>query len=197
MESQKGSKGVMILLIVIIVVLLVVLMATGIVSFKSSTTATNNQQTSQNNNDNTSGNNTSNNDFTISVDELSKFGKSDYNILKDVYTSDYSFKLLTDGRISINFENDISNISNAKDIKLFNPPSSNSTLYILTSTGDIYKYETSSYKLNDYSAIKVDEYSNIQQMITYQTRKENAGGCDYVILIDNNEKYYELDSFCV
>ena len=33
-------------------------------------------------------------------------------------------------------------------------------------------------------------------MIMYKTRKNNAGGCDYIILIDNNDEYYELDSSC-
>lgn len=193
MEKHKNSKGVIALLVMIIIVLLalIVLMATGTVNFKSLNTTTDNQNTSNENNANNS-----NNGFTINVDELNKFGKSDYNIIKDAYNSDYSFKLLTDGRININFENYISNISNAKDIKLFSSSSLDSTLYILTSNGDIYKYETSNYKSNNYSATKIDKYSNIKQMITYQTRKEFAGGCDYIILIDNNGKYYELDSFC-
>lgn len=137
------------------------------------------------------------NNIDIDYSKLSEYGKSDYNYINSVYNGDYSFKLLIDGRININFENYISNISNAKDFILFSPPSPDSTLYILTSNGDIYKYETSDYKSNNYSATKVDKYSNIKQIITYQTRKQNAGGCDYLIAIDKSNKYYEINSFCV
>ena len=206
MENQKNSKGVITLLVIIIIILLalVILMATGTISFKSTTT-TNNQQSSANNNVNdtqdTSNedttNNTSTDEFTINVDELTKISKSDYNFLKQDGTSDYTFNLSIDGKININFENEIANISNAKDIMLFVTPSTDYNLYILTTDGDIYKYNTSSYKSKDYNAVKVNEYSNIKRMITYNTRKAHAGGCDYIVLIDNNNKYYKLDSSCV
>ena len=117
--------------------------------------------------------------------------------MKDVYDSDYSFKLDLDVRINVNFENYISNISNGKDLILFSSTAPSSILYILTTDGDIYKYETSSYQSSDYKAVKIDEYSNIENMINYKTRKKNAGGCDYIILVDKDENYFELDSFCV
>ena len=126
-----------------------------------------------------------------------EISKSDYNFLKQEGTTDYTFNLSIDGKININFENEITNISNAKDIMLFVTPSTDYNLYILTTNGDIYKYNTSSYKSKDYNAIKVNGYSNIERMITYNTRKAHAGGCDYIVLIDNNNKYYKLDSSCV
>ena len=205
MENQKNSKGVITLLVIIIIILLalVILMATGTINFKSTTT-TNNQQSSSNNNvndtqdtSNEDTTNTSTDEFTINVDELTKISKSDYNFLKQDGTSDYTFNLSIDGKININFENEIANISNAKDIMLFVTPSTDYNLYILTTNGDIYKYNTSSYKSKDYNAVKVNEYSNIKRMITYNTRKAHAGGCDYIVLIDNNNKYYKLDSSCV
>ena len=226
MENQRNNKGVIALLIVIIVVLIALctLFATGTISFKSNNVDTNNpndnvtdnvdKENANDNNDeenvtdNVEEDNNSNNvkeetncntndNFTINADELSKFGKADYNIIKDVYTGDFSFKLEVNGKINISFENYISNISNAKDIMLFSPPAPYSTLYILTTDGNIYKYETSSYQSKDYKATKIDKYSNITQMIEYQTRKANAGGCDYIILVDKNGKYFELDSRCV
>jgi len=136
-------------------------------------------------------------DFEIDEDELGKLGKDDYNFVKDVNIGDYSFKLEVNGKININFENYISNISDAKDIILYNSPSLESILYILTDNGDIYQYNTSYYESGNYDATKIDEYSNIKYMITYQTRKANAGGCNYIILIDNNDKYYKLNSFCI
>jgi len=136
-------------------------------------------------------------DFIIDESELTKFGKADYNIIKDVNVEDYSFKLEANGKININFKNYISNISNAKDIILYSSPSTEQILYVLTNDGDVYQYNTSDYESSNYTATKVNEYSNIKYMITYQTRKANAGGCNYIILIDNNDKYYKLNSYCV
>ncbi len=136
-------------------------------------------------------------DFEIDAKELAKIGKSDYNTIKDVYNSEYSFKLDVNGKININFENNISNISNAKDIILFSPAGPNSYLYILTKDGDVYKYDTSGYKQGNYSADKVSNYSNIKAIIEYTTAGSNKGGCGYIVLVDNNEKYYKLDSYCV
>lgn len=218
MENQKNNKGVIALLIVIIVILsaLCILFATGMINFKSNNIDNNDINENTNNISNNEDNNGSNQNIndnnnaehndeenikkqnvTINKDELTKFGKSDYNFIKVVYNSEYSFKLDVDGRININFENYLSNISNAKDLLLFSPPSPHSILYILTTDGNVYKYETSSYGTKNYNATKIEQYSNIVQIINYETRKENAGGCDYVILVDEAGKYYELDSFCI
>lgn len=173
--KRRKSKGIIGLLILVIVILLVlcVLFATGIIDLKS------------------------NNVSTIDKEELTSFGESDYNIIKDVYNGEYSFKLDIDGRININFENYISNISNTEDILLFNSLEGDSILYILTSDGSVYMYETSNYQSGKYDAVKIDEYSDIDRIINYRTRKANAGGCDYVILVDKNGNYFKLDSYCL
>ncbi|MEE3343894.1 MAG: hypothetical protein VZS44_07390 [Bacilli bacterium] len=200
MKNEKKSNGTLVGILIGLLIALIIggcLFATGTISFKTSTTSDNEQT---NDNQSTTLSENSNNldeSLSINVNELTKISKSDYNFLKQEGTSDISFNLSVDGKININFENEITNISNAKDIILFVTPSEDSNLYILTEDGDIYKYNTTSYKSKDYNATKVNEYSNIKRMITYNTRKANAGGCDYIVLIDNNNKYYKLDSSCV
>ena len=200
---ENNNKGVIILLIVIIAILsvLCILFATDMISFKDNNVDNNKAQEVIDDNDSKDSNNQVENindkNLSINKDELSKFGDSDYNIIKDVYNNQYSFKLDVDGKININFENYLSNISNAKDLLLVSPPSPYSILYILTTDGDVYKYETSSYESKDYKATKIEQYNNIVQMINYKTRKANAGGCDYVILVDKNGKHFKLDSFCI
>lgn len=200
MKNEKKSNGTLVGILIGLLIALIIggcLFATGTISFKTSATSDNEQT---NDNQSTTLNENSNNldeSLSINVNELTKISKSDYNFLKQEGTSDISFNLSVDGKINISFENEITNISNAKDIILFVTPSEDSNLYILTEDGDIYKYNTSSYKSKDYNATKVNEYSNIKRMITYNTRKAHAGGCDYIVLIDNNNKYYKLDSSCV
>lgn len=202
-KQNNNNKGVIALLVVIIVILsaLCFLLATGTISFKSNNIDANKPNDNVTDNvekDNNSNivkeetNCNTNDNFTINADELSKFGKADYNIIKNVYTGDLSFMLEVNGKIMISFENYISNISNAKDVMLLD-----STLYILTKDGDIYQYETSKYQSKDYNATKIDTYSNITQMIYYMTRKAHAGGCDNIILVDKNGTYFRIDSRCV
>ncbi len=196
--EKKNNGGILVGILIGLVIAVVVvggLFVTGTIGFKSSTT-NNSEQKSLNNNNEVNENNLDDG-FSIDVDELGKISKSDYNFLKQESTNDYTFNLSVDGKININFDKDIENISNARDMVLFLTPSDDSNLYILTQDGDIYKYNVSSYKESNYKATKVTEYSNIERMITYNTRKANAGGCDYVVLIDNNNKYYTLDSSCV
>lgn len=135
--------------------------------------------------------------YNLNVKELSKFGTGDISIIKKEGILNYTFTLEVDGRININFLDHISNISNAKDIILFSSPSSDATLYILTKTGDVYKYNTSDYDSGNLTATKINDYSGIDRIINFERRNGNSGGCDYIILIDKNGKYNELDSYCV
>lgn len=140
---------------------------------------------------------TTNCDLSIDFDKLAKISKSDYNFVNGSYNNNYSVNVLSNGKVLVNYVNIISNISNAKDVILFNGPGKGNMTYILTADGYIYKYDLSNVSKNNFEAIKVNEYSNIKQMIRYMTRKAHAGGCDYVVLIDNNDKYYSLDSYCI
>ena len=96
-----------------------------------------------------------------------------------------------------NFEKYISNISNAKNLQLFSTPGGEEIIYILTEDGKVYNYALSNIDKNNFEATIIDDYNNIEKMMIYKTRKANAGGCDYLILIDNDNKYYTLDSYCV
>ena len=191
---KKNNKGLIICLITIIVILLtlVILLSTGTINFKEQNENTNDNHEILNNKDN------ENNNYDTKVyDELTKISKLDYNFIKSEYTTDYSIGLSIDGKINVNFQNNISNISNAKDIALFSTPAPYPTLYIVTTNGDVYKYDFSNYESKNYNATKISEYSNIEKIITYRTRKANAGGCDFIILVDKNNKYYKLDSSCL
>ena len=135
---------------------------------------------------------TCNETITIDYEELSKFGKSDYNFVNSEYNSTHSIAVLSDGKVLIDFKDNLSNVSHAKDVIVFSGPGVNETAYILTNNGDVYKYEFS----EKYEATKLD-YTNISSIIRYKTRKANAGGCDYLILIDKDNQYTKLDSYCV
>ena len=134
---------------------------------------------------------------SVDFDKLSKISKSDYNFVNGAYNNNYSINVLSSGKVIVNFVNNISNISNAKDIILFSGPGTGDMAYILTVDGYVYKYDLSNVSKNNFEATKINEYSNIEQMVRYMTRKANAGGCDFVVLIDSNDKYYSLDSYCV
>lgn len=141
--------------------------------------------------------NTNNASDILNIEELNKYRKGDINIIKTEYTPNYSFNLDINGRININFLDYISNISDAKDIIIFSSPSPDEILYILTKSGDVYKFNTSNIDSGNLMATKVEEYNDIERIISYKTRKGNSGGCDYILVIDKNGKYNELDSYCV
>lgn len=134
--------------------------------------------------------------YEVSAEELSRFGESDFNIIKLQSSGSHSFALDVNGKVIVDFNNYIDNISDAKDILLFNSEQGN-ILYILTLSGDVYKYNVLSLESDEFTAGKIDEYSNIKKMFIYNTRKNNSGGCDYVVLIDSDDNYHQLISLCV
>lgn len=137
-----------------------------------------------------------NEDYTFNTSKLSKISEGDFNIIKMEYNDSHSFSLDVSGKVIIDFNNYIDNISDAKDILLFNSEQGN-ILYILTLSGDVYKYNVLSLESDEFTAGKIDEYSNIKKMFIYNTRKNNSGGCDYVVLIDSDDNYHQLISLCV
>ena len=137
--------------------------------------------------------NNTNGDSSIDINKLYNIGKSDYNFIKREYTSNSSFNLSTDGKVYIGFDKYMSNISNASDILL---DSNLSVLYILTKDGLLYKYDTNN-NGNNYTAAKVEGYSNVVKMINYTTNKANGGGCSYLVIIDTKGNYYTLNYQCV
>lgn len=135
---------------------------------------------------------TTNCNLSLDFDKLAKIHKADYNFVN----YDNGFVVLSNGKVLVDFENYISNISNAKDVIVFYGPRTGNNAYILTADGYIYKYDVSNASKNIFDATKINEYSNIKQMVRYGIRGVNAGGCNFVVLIDNNDNYYPLDAYC-
>jgi hypothetical protein len=137
----------------------------------------------------------------LNIDKLYEVSKSTYNFIKteDIRYGEnktISFKLDLNGTINISFENNISNITNAKNIESINNFSKN-YLYILTEDGYVYEYDIDEYENGNYAAKKIEKYSNIKQILKYVTRRAGAGGCDYIIAVDNNDNYEVLNNNCV
>lgn len=203
-KEETKNKIIAILIGIIILLILILICVVSIKKFNNKDTNPNNEITNNNNNTNEN-NNASNNDTTTEnnnnqniIKDLSAYGEPNYSISNEEKNTDYTFKIQQDNSILINNKNNITNITNAKSIKLFNPPAPYSILYILTEDGNIYKYETSEYENKNYNATKINTYNNIKEIITYEKRtSENKGGCDYIIIKDNQDNYYELDSFCI
>lgn len=210
--EQKTNK--ILVVIIIILVLLIILLSTGVINFnkdKYSNYETNNEITNnndysnstENNSDDEVSNNTINNEGNNNIEnnesnDLSVYWLVDNKMITEEKTTDLTFKITADRKISINNNKSIANITNAKSIKLFSPPGPYSTLYILTKDGNIYKYETSELEKENYNASKVDNYTNVKEIVTYQKRStENKGHCEYIVVIDNNGKHYKLDSMCI
>lgn len=222
-NNMKGFKVVIGLLVIITLALatLLVLVVTGKVNFKEKNESeerivTNNNQTIDTEKESDEDKNETTNecncncDYTsyasesfgngtanIDYEKLAKIGKSTYNYAKGAYINSDSLNILSDGKILVNFSDNISNISNAEDLILFAGPGADTIAYILTSDGNVYKYNLTNISSKNFNATKLDEYSNIKQIIRYKTRKANAGGCDYVVLIDGDGKYYSIDHYCV
>lgn len=127
--------------------------------------------------------------------KLEEFGKSDYNYIKSVSDMNYNIIINNDGKVVVNFDKTIDNVTKVTDIKLFSNDGKDN-LYILDENGDIYKYDMSDLDKDKVAAKKMSKYENISELIVYRTRKKNAGGCDYLIAISNDNEYSEIDSFC-
>ena len=136
-------------------------------------------------------------DNDINYEELAKIADGDYKFINRDSDNNNSVMVLSDGKVWVNFNYYVENITNAKDIVLFSGPTASSMLYILTIDGNVYKYNLSDADDKKFEAAKIDKYKDIKQIFRYETRKGNSGGCDHVIIVDKNGKYYSIDSYCV
>ena len=127
----------------------------------------------------------------LSQEKLADIKKSDFNILESYYTQYNSISLLTNGKIVFDLDREINNISNAIHMEVLDKD-----LYILTANGEVYKYYLGITKEPNLSAEKLD-YSNITKLVKYSTRKANAGGCDYIVVVDKSDNYKSINEFCV
>ena len=220
MEKNRKNRGVVTLLLMIIIILTVlcVLFATDTINLGSNVKEDSNTNLNTNTSNNQGLTDNKDNDNTqelvcdacicpdekkcddsINFDELDKIKKLTYNYVNYDRVDDNIVAVLDNGKVIINWNSYISNISNAKDVKIFAGPGT-TLIYILTKDGNVYEYDYD--KLNDenntdFEAKKIDKYHNIKRIITYHTLKANAGGCSYVVLIDEDNKYNTINSFCV
>ena len=129
----------------------------------------------------------------LDISKLENIGKGDYNILKSVSTQYAPYSLLSNGKVIIGFDRELSNINNAIDIVF----DTKDNLYILTKDGNLYKYYTGVTKEATLEATKLDDYKDIKMITEYHTRGKASGGCDFIIAIDKDNNYKTLDAFCV
>jgi hypothetical protein len=127
----------------------------------------------------------------LSAGKLEEIKKGDYNILENYATENFSISLLTNGKVVFDLAREIDNVSGATHMEVLDK-----NLYILTAKGEVYKYYLGVTKEATLSAEKL-EYTNIQKLVKYSTRKSNAGGCDYIVVVDKEDNYKSIQEFCV
>ena len=132
------------------------------------------------------------NEVTIDANKLKEINDGDYNATKLEVTQYNSFALLANGKVIIDFDREIKNIDNAVDFALLN-----NNLYILTNDGNVYTYYTGVTKEATLEATKVDSVKDIKKLVSYFTRRKNAGGCNYVVAVDKDSNYTKLEEMCV
>ncbi len=128
---------------------------------------------------------------SIDQNKLKRIKDSDYNIVDSLYTNDIYISLLSNGKVVFDLDREITNVDGATSIEVLDK-----NLYILTNKGEVYKYYLGVTREATMKAEKLD-YSNIKQMINYSTRKTNAGGCDYIVLVDKDDNYKSIVEFCI
>lgn len=219
--NKKNNKIFIILMGIIIVILAVlcILFATNKISFKEinnighKITEDENtlEQSEENNKSNQSDTVTNNSNFNSVGIDYDKFVEKmgnyalDYGFIKMDYirynSTSYNVGLTIDGKVIINFEKELNNISDISDIQTFSDSDGatlddNSSLYILDNKGNLYKYTAKDYSEGLLQATKMEEYTNVSKIFAYYGRKINAGGCDSLV-IESNNNYIKLKSFCV
>ena len=130
--------------------------------------------------------------FVVNEAKLKEIKDADYKAIKQIGTHYYSVNLLTNGKVNFDFDREITNVDNAEDIALLND-----NLYILTKDGNVYKYFTGITKELTLEATKVDSLKNVTKLVEYTTARKNAGGCNYIIAIDQDNNYTKLEEFCI
>ena len=134
---------------------------------------------------------TSNTNTLLNEDKLGEIKKSDFNIIDSYYTEYFAINLLSNGKVMFDLDRTIDNVEGATAIEVLDKD-----LYILTNKGEVYKYYLGVTKEATLSAEKLS-YSNVKKMVKYSTRKSNAGGCDYIVIIDKDDNYKPIVDFCI
>ena len=146
-------------------------------------------------------------DFDEVVSNMKKNNYFEYNYTSDELPREievtpmadkYIITLSNEGKVTIrkgdNEPIEISNISNAKNIDFCNYV--NVTLYILLNNGDVYEYELSDFDESKYTAKKIDEIKNATKFVKLNWADcTECGGNINIGVIDNNNKYIELEGY--
>ena len=172
---MKALKGITFILTIttIVSIIVIILMCTGVIKI-----CDNNSKTT--------------NDITIDSKELSKIKDGDYNYIKSVSTKYGVYFLLSNGKVNIDLDRELSNINNAIDIALLN-----NELIILTKDGKVYKYNTGVTNKATLEADLANVEGNVVKLVEYGSRRKNAGGCNYIIGITSDNRYVTLLESCV
>ena len=172
---MKALKGITFVLTITTVasIIVIILMCTGVIKICDNTSKTTN-------------------DITVDTKELSKIKDGDYNYIKSVSTKYGVYFLLSNGKVNIDLDRELSNINNAIDIALLNDE-----LIILTKDGKVYKYNTGVTNKATLDADLANVEGNVVKLVEYGSRRKNAGGCNYIIGITSDNRYVTLLESCV
>lgn len=146
-------------------------------------------------------------DFNEVVNDMKKKTYFEYEYTNDELPKEvevtpmadkYVITLSNDGKVAIkkgdNEPIEISNISNAKNIDFCNYV--NVTLYILLNNGDVYEYELNDLDENQYNATKIEGIKNATKFVKLNWADcTECGGNINIGVIDNNNKYIELEGY--
>ena len=171
---MKALKGITFVLTIttVVSIIVIILMCTGVIKICDNTSKTTN-------------------DITVDTKELSKIKDGDYNYIKLVNTKYGTYYLLSNGKVNIDLERELSNINNAIDMALLNDE-----LIILTKDGKVYKYYTG---ITTKATLEADlaNVENVVKLVEYGSRRKDAGGCNYIIGITSDNSYVTLLESCV
>ena len=174
---MKKLKALIVFLLLVIVALgvFVFLLATGKVSFVK--TECNCKESTE---------------VKLDVSKLEAIKSGEFNILKQVSSKYFPTSLLTNGKVMFGYDRYISNVDNAKDIVVMNE-----YLYILTEDGNVYKYFAGITNNTSLEATKIEDLKDIKMMFEYDIRSSDAGGCNYLIVVDKDNNYKQIDELCI
>lgn len=213
--ENKLNKKIIIFLIIIIVILIGVIITLFNFNNKNLNNSVNNQNPDDVKDEIIKDENDSNDDDKIASNENDKdeLNNQESNTdqdnysgeIKGNYNSNVYFMIDETDNSNIKIENneiiidDTHKISNIKNIKEFKKSTSksldNQLLYILDNDGYIYEYVIGS---DTNKAIKLEEFKNIEKLISVKKRSNQPmGGCDYIFAVDKDEKFYQVNSYCI
>lgn len=205
MKNEKSKNIIIALLVLIIIVLvvLVVLFANDTISFNSNKIDTN---STQKNEDNAGANNIDSNNLEYNGEDVSDGEVEQIYISRtDSIELDYDFYIIMtlSGKVKVTATDEngnsstdyLTNISNVIDIIHFPVQDfpEDQLVYILLANGDVYYYKVGDSIDKNYTAVKVENVSNVKKLFIYSKGKANAGGSLELIAVTEENKFVSLN----